>query len=142
MQHNFSADRWQKELMMEKSKVGLDSKIVNRLLELLRSCLIFATHDHRCLLAKEKVCLTTTNGVFTWTFLSARKNRCSYFLRKSVSVGAKVSPKINERPVTPFHWDEIRSNLERKSQSGFKFRLLGLGPESKSKSRFDIFCCK
>jgi hypothetical protein len=66
----------------------------------------------------------------TWAFLSARKNRWSYFSRKFVPVGAKVSPKILERPVAPFHWDGICSNLEQKSQSGFTFRLRGQGPES------------
>jgi hypothetical protein len=42
----------------------------------------------------------------------------------------QVSLEILERPVAPFHWDGIRSNLERKSQSGFTFRLQGQGPES------------
>jgi hypothetical protein len=81
-------------------------------------------------------------GVFTWAFLTAPKNRWSYFSPKSVPVGAKVAPKILERPVAPFHRDGIRSNLERKSQSGLFFRLRSLGPESRSKSRFDIFCRK
>ncbi len=83
-----------------------------------------------------------SNGFFTLAFLSAPKNRWRYFSLKSVPVCAKVSPKILECPVALFHWDEIPSNLERKSQSGFTFRLRGLGPESRNKNRFDVFCSK